>query len=203
QTAVAQQTADTIGTQTAVPLTQTATAFDHLVLVPATATITAGGSQTYVANGISVSGNLLGDLTGSTTFSISPDGSCSGATCTATTGGKTDTATLTVTAGALDHLALSPASTTITAGGSQPYTAQGFDSFGNSRGSVTGATTFTISPNGSCTGATCSATTPGTHTVTGTDGSATGTATLTVNLGALDHLALSPSSTSVTAGISQ
>jgi outer membrane protein assembly factor BamB len=80
----------------------------------------------------------------------------------------------------LDHLALSPASSTITAGGSQAYTAQGLDASSNSLGDVTSATTFSISGGGSCAGVSCTATVPGTYTVTGTDGTATGTATLQV-----------------------
>ena len=72
--------------------------------------------------------------------------------------GKTGTASLSVTAGALDHLVLSPASASITAGGSQAYTAQCVDQYDNSLGDVTATTTFSIAPNGSCTGATCTAT---------------------------------------------
>jgi hypothetical protein len=91
----------------------------------------------------------------------------------------TGTATLHVTAASLHHLILSPASATIAAGGSQTYAAAGFDAYGNSLGNVTSATTLSI-VGGSCTGASCTSTTAGDHTVTGTDGSAHGTATLTV-----------------------
>ena len=87
---------------------------------------------------------------------------------------------------------ISPATATITAGGSQGYTAKGFDAADNSLGDVTASTTFTIGPNGSCPGATCTATVAGAHTVTGTDAGKTSSATLTVNAGPLDHLALSP-----------
>jgi hypothetical protein len=47
-------------------------------------------------------------------------------------------------------------------------------------GDVTAATTFTIGPDGSCTAAVCRAAIAGAHTVTGTDGGAKGTATLSV-----------------------
>src|SRR6185369_12600555 len=103
----------------------------------------------------------------------------------------------------LDHLTLTPASATITAGGLQAYSAAGFDAAGNSLGDVTGATTFTISPDGSCSGNTCTATTAGPHTVTGTDNGKTGTATLQVNPGSLDHLALTPASAAIAVGGSQ
>ena len=43
------------------------------------------------------------------------------------------------------------------------------------------STTFSITPNGSCTGATCTANAGGPHTVTGNDGGKTNTASLTVS----------------------
>jgi hypothetical protein len=186
---------------------------DHIVISPASATITAGGSQGYTARGFDASGNSLGDVTASTTFTILPDGSCSGATCTATVAGshtvtgtdagKTSSATLTVNAGPLDHLALSPASASISAGGSQSYTAQGRDQYNNSLGDVTASTSFTIGPDGSCTGTTCTASTSGAHTVTGSSAGKTGTASLQVTPAALDHLVLSPGSATIIAGTSQ
>ena len=137
-----------------------------------------------------------------------PDGSCTGATCTASAvgrahghrhdAGKTGTASLRSTPGALDHLVLSPASATIIAGGSQTYTAQGFDQYDNSLGDVTARTTFTIAPDGSCTGASCTATVGGPHTVTGTDTGKTGTATLTIDAAAVDHIVISPASATIT-----
>ena len=54
-------------------------------------------------------------------------------------------------------------------------------------------TTFTLDSSAAgCTGATCSATVAGDHTVTETNGAAHGTATLHVTAGMLDHLVLSP-----------
>jgi hypothetical protein len=46
---------------------------------------------------------------------------------------------------------------------------------------VTASTTFSIAPNGSCTGATCTANVGGSHTVTGNDAGKTSTASLSVN----------------------
>ena len=194
-------------------LTVTAGAVDHIVISPANATIAAGGSQAYTAEAFDASGNSLGDVTAFTTFSMTPDGACFGATCSATIAGShrvignnagmTSQAVLTVTAGALDHLALSPASATIAAGGSQAYTAQGRDQYDNPLGDVTSTTTFSVSPNGSCTVATCTATATGAHTVTGTSGGKSGTASLSVTAGGLDHVVLSPASATITAGRSQ
>ncbi|HUR78554.1 MAG TPA: Calx-beta domain-containing protein [Acidimicrobiales bacterium] len=80
------------------------------------------------------------------------------------------------------HLGLAPANTAVLTGFGQPYTAEGFDAANNSRGDVTGASTFTI--DGSpCSGNVCSSGTPGVHTVTATSSGATGSTTLTVMAG--------------------
>ena len=186
---------------------------DHIVINPHSSSIAAGASQTYTAEAFDQYGNSRGDVTGSTTFTITPDGSCTGATCTATvagphtvkgsSSGKEDTATLTVTSAALDHIAISPHSSSIAAGASQTYTAEAFDRYGNSRGDVTSGTTFSIAPNGSCTAATCTATVSGSHMVTGTYSGKSDTATLTVNPAALDHIVIAPKTATITAGGSQ
>jgi Bacterial Ig-like domain (group 3)/Galactose oxidase, central domain len=85
------------------------------------------------------------------------------------------------TPGELDHLVLAPDTAAVVVGQGQAYTATGYDQYDNSLGDVTGATTFSILPDGSCTVATCTPTAAGSHTVTGTDNTKTGTATLTVN----------------------
>jgi parallel beta-helix repeat protein len=172
-------------------LTVTAGPLDSIVLSPASASIAAGGTQAYTAEGRDQYGNSLGDVTGSTTFSIAPNGSCAGASCgataagghtvTGTNAGKTATAALTVTVGPLDGIVLSPASATIPAGGSQAYTAQGRDQYGNTLGDVTSSTSFSIAPDGSCSGSLCTTPTGGPHTVTGTNQGRTATASLTVN----------------------
>ncbi|MEP7105457.1 MAG: alkaline phosphatase family protein, partial [Chloroflexota bacterium] len=132
-------------------------ALASIQVAPGTASITAGGSQAFTATGFDAAANSLGDVTSSTTFSIAPNGSCTGNVCTATAagaqtvtgndGGHTATATLTVGAGAFDHIGLAPATATITAGAARSYTASAFDQYGNSLGDVTAATTFGITPN--------------------------------------------------------
>jgi hypothetical protein len=76
-------------------------------------------------------------------------------------------------------LVLSPATATVVAGVGQAYTAEGFDAAHNDIGDVTGSTAFKIDSN-TCSGAVCSSLTSGPHTVTATNGSATGTAALNV-----------------------
>ena len=186
----------------------------HLVLSPSEATIVAGGSQAYTATAYDADGNSVGDVTATTTFTISDGGTCTGASCTSTmagdhtvTGTSTDmtgTALLTVSAGSLDHLVLSPDPSVVAAGVPQAYTSGGVDAYGNDVGDMTALTAFAISPDGSCAGASCTATHAGPHTVTGTalDGR-TGSASLTVTAGSLDHLVLAPDPASIAAGGSQ
>jgi hypothetical protein len=77
-------------------------------------------------------------------------------------------------------LVLTPSTSTVSYGASQTYSATAFDAHANNLGTVTSATTFTIAPDGTCSGSSCTPASVGTHTVTGTDGSVTGTATLNV-----------------------
>jgi hypothetical protein len=186
---------------------------DHLVLSPAGAAVTAGGSQSYTAEGFDQYGNDLGDTTASASFSISPNGSCTGATCTATVAGlhtvyayvngHSGNTTLTVNPGPFDHITISPSSASMPAGGSQAYSAEAYDQYGNDLGAVTSASSFSISPDGSCGGATCTATTTGIHTVTASYNGKTATAQLSVFGGPIDHVAVTPASATIAAGSSQ
>jgi len=161
-------------------------------LSPASAVANVGTAETYIATGSDADGNSLGSVTGATTFTISPNGSCTGASCSATVGGShtvtgTDgsfhaNAHLTVTDGTLASIALSPVIASVSFGASETYSAQGYDAYGDSLAGVTGSTTFTIAPNGICIGSSCSATVAGVHTVTGTDGLFHANASLTVGL---------------------
>lgn len=121
-----------------------------------------------------------------------PDGSCDTLGCTANSPGPhhvtatyTDpdtgqmlTGTLPITVfGPLDHLTLSPSSASVAAGTAQTYTVEGWDAADDDLGPDPGAT-LSISPDGTCTDDTCTPADPGDHTVTATDGTATGEADL-------------------------
>jgi hypothetical protein len=182
-------------------LTVNAGALASITLSPSTATIVAGGSQPYTATGFDQFHNSRGDVTGATTFSVS-NGTCTANLCSSTVagaqtvtgndGGVVGTAMLNVAAGPITHLALTPAAATMTASGSQPYTAMGVDAFGNAAGDVTGSTTFTIGGPASCTAASCGSTAAGSYTVTGiyTVNGAQGAASLTVTAGSFARLQL-------------
>jgi len=159
-------------------LTVVAGSLHHIVISPDPATIAAGATRAYTAEGFDVNGNSLGNVTASTVFTISGSGSCAGAVCsstvagthtvTGTDGALTDTATLVVSAGAPNHVVISPDPRTIVAGSTQAYTVEIFDENGNSLGDATAATAFTISGSGTCAGAACGAGVAGDYTVTAT-----------------------------------
>jgi peptidoglycan/xylan/chitin deacetylase (PgdA/CDA1 family) len=160
-------------TETVVPA-----ALDHMTLAPSSASVASGVGQTYTATGFDKYNNSRGNVTAGTAFSIAPDGSCSAATCSAgavgahtvtgTNGSVTANATLTVTAGPVARIAVSPQSATIGSGGAQSYSVEGYDAFGNDAGDLTAKSSFAIAPEGSCEGAVCTASHHGNHTVKAT-----------------------------------
>jgi peptidoglycan/xylan/chitin deacetylase (PgdA/CDA1 family) len=155
-----------------------AAALDHMTLSPATATVASGAGQSYTATGFDKYGNSRGNVTAGTVFSIAPNGSCSGATCSAgpagahtvtgTNGSVTANATLTVTPGPVAEIVLSPQLASIGSGGTQAYSVEGYDAAGNDTGDLTSKASFAIAPEGSCEGAVCTASHHGSHTVKAT-----------------------------------
>jgi hypothetical protein len=188
---------------------------DHLVVTPATATVTATDSKTFTVEGFDVFDNSLGDVTTDTVFTTDVTSDhVDGATITftragshtviATDGAATATAAVLVDAGPLDSITVSPQTANLTAGDSQEFTAEGFDAQGNSLGDVTADSTFTSDdPTDTVRGATITFLTAGTHAVTATDGGVMATASVAVAAGALDSITISPATADVTAGGSQ
>ena len=126
------------------------------------------------------------------------------ATITANATGLTSAAqTETVSAAALDHIAIIPKTATVAAGVGQAYTATGFDQFNNSRGDITGSTSF----DDRAQWVLFREHMPGddfrAHTVTGTNTGKTDTATLSVNAGGAASISISPKTSSVQAGAFQ
>src|SRR5438270_13155091 len=105
---------------------------------------------------------------------------------------------------------MSPDPATITAGGSQAYSAEGFDQFNNSRADRTANTLLTISPTAgsSCEDVphTCTSTLSSDRTLPDPHSFPTRRlfrSTLHVNAAALDHIVISPDPATITAGGSQ
>ena len=187
-----------------------------LRILPAAATLTAGDAITFTVQGLDAAGLAVVDLTDEAVVRIDPDGSCDGATCTATRAGPhtvaatvtlgdrdvTGSVPLVVAAGPLTTLTVAPAGS-VGAGTPRTFRATGSDAWGNPLGDLTGEATFTIAPDGSCSGATCTATRAGAHTVTGSverDGrTVSGSVAVDVTPGPTSALTVTPSGP-VTAG---
>jgi hypothetical protein len=171
---------------------------DHVVVSPSPASAGAGAPVTFTVTGVDAFGNTTGDLTSRAVLTPRPDGSCTGASCTFTTTGPhtvtvtvdtfTATVAVAVAPGPRTGLIVTPATASRPAGVAQAYSVQGVDAFGNSTGDVTAAAVLGITPNGTCTGASCVATVAGPHVVTVTVGTQTSTASLQIVAGPVQAL---------------
>src|SRR5581483_2542669 len=186
------------------PSVPVSTAPNSIVLSPSTASLPAGTTGSVTATVRDASNNPVSNAVVYFAFNSGPNAGPAGPVTTdnngqavftyvdnhgagqdtiqATVNGITATpVSITWTApGPLDHIVVSPATATIASGGSQAYTAAAFDRFNNSIGDVTASTTFGITPDGSCTGASCTASVSGPHIVTGAYSGKTATVSLTV-----------------------
>ena len=182
----------------------------QIVLSGSISDLASGGTRQFTATLEDDAGNVADDNSTSVTFTkVSGSGSLSGTgSAIASSGIAQRTVTgvgagtihikatssitsdsnelvFSVVAGALNSIVVSPPSSTVGAGTDQTYSVEGFDAASNSLGDLTGTSTFTITPNGTCNNgaATCQATTAGAHTVTAHNGAKTDQSTLNVNPG--------------------
>ncbi|MHB8586596.1 MAG: PKD domain-containing protein [Thermoplasmatota archaeon] len=107
-----------------------------LVISPASATVPAGGSQTFTATyaGNSVTPNWYASCGAITAGGVFTAPTGAGVTCTvsATYGSvSSNTASVSVVSGSLASMTISPGSATLPAGATQQYTALGYDQYGN------------------------------------------------------------------------
>jgi hypothetical protein len=161
---------------------------DHLVVSPVYTTATAGQTIAYSVFRAAADGTILDDDTSRATVTLG-GAACPGAVCTARTPGQQ---TLTATDGAMTAggavvVQAGPATTLVVSphvdglwSDAQPatFTVEAYDDGGNDLGDVTAQSTFAVSPNGICTANACTGGGGGSHTVTATYGSATGSVTL-------------------------
>ncbi|MBI2983077.1 MAG: FecR domain-containing protein, partial [Chloroflexi bacterium] len=120
-------------------------ALARVTVTPDRATTVAGDSQTFAAAGADQFGNAL-EITprwsADAGATCTDAGTCTSATVgtytvTATSGGVSGTATLTVVAGAPDHIVIDPTAATVAAGVTRSYTVRAFDAQNNELGDVT------------------------------------------------------------------
>ena len=159
-----------------------------------TVTLAVGGSATLTSVVDNGDGTYTSTLSDTTAESVTVHGKIDGTDIT-------DEANVTFSAGALDHIVISPSSASKVANAGQAYTAAGRDQFNNPTGDETGSTTFTIGGSGAtCAVNVCKATIAGAHTVTGDDGGLRTHATLNVTAAAADHLSVGGFTDPTTAG---
>jgi hypothetical protein len=180
---------------------------DRVQLTPDPATRVAGQPVVYALTAYDADDNGW-DVTISGTYGIEPGagGGWVGSTyisevvgswiVTGSYGGESDTAALTVLLAGVDHVAILPSLAGVAAGESQAYTVEAFDEFDNSLGDVTAATTFTapVPAGGVWDDNVYTSEVAGAWGITGTYGSVSDTAALTVSHAALDRVVLKPQS---------
>jgi len=126
-------------------VTVTPGSLDHIMISPTDATVTIYSTQIFNAQGYDRYGNAISGLTYSWTANVTadPNDSSKGVyTASHTSGGYTDAiqvtsgsasgnTQITITPQSLDHIVISPSNPSILRNGTQKFTADGYDRYGN------------------------------------------------------------------------
>jgi hypothetical protein len=198
-------------------LTVTAAALQSIAVTPANPSVAKGLTQQFTATG-TFSDNSTQNLTSQVTWA---SGTTSVATITAaglatavgtgtstisaTLGGISGSTVLTVTAAALQSIAVTPANPSVTKGLTQQFTATGTfsdNSTQNLTSSVTWASATTSVATITAAGL-ATAVGAGTSTISATLGGITGSTVMTVTAAALQSIAVTPANPSVAKGLTQ
>jgi hypothetical protein len=175
-------------TITVTPVSPGASPLEYIVILPETASITTGDTQSYTAYAYDALANYIGDVTSETIFIIEAEAGGGWVdnvytsdnvgtwTVNGLYGGKADTAVLTVNAGTgpgpglVSYIVIDTDTPSIITGSTAEFTAEAFDSQNSSLGDVTSQTTFSIETgaDGSWAANVYTSDNIGTWTVTGT-----------------------------------
>ena len=153
--------------------------------------VVAGGGTIDATTGLFTAGTVAGDFAN---------------TIHVVSGSFSASVSVTITAGPLATVEVSPSTVSLAGGATQQYTAVGKDAHGNL---VTITPAWTVAAGGGTIDGTTGLFTAGatagdfTNTVTATSGAVSGTASVTVTSGALTSITVSPSSQSLAAGAQQ
>ena len=181
------------GLQATTNLTVTSGSISRISVSPGSGSVTAGDTKAYTATAYDSQDNNLGVVSAIWSIQAGAGGSWDGATytseyagvwtVTAIYEGKQATVHLTVNPGALDYIAVAPASADITVGSQQTYQATAYDTYGNNVGLITNSASWNISSGagGSWTGSTYTSQNAGTWTVTASYLGETANSSLNVN----------------------
>jgi Bacterial Ig-like domain (group 2)/Abnormal spindle-like microcephaly-assoc'd, ASPM-SPD-2-Hydin len=187
-------------------LTVLAPALTAVSVTPAVASIPAGSSQQFAAQGTYTDGSTQ-NLSGSVIWAVDSGASISGsglatslvqgpATVSATSGTISGSASLTVLAPALTSIAVSPFNASVVRGTTQQFSAQGTYTDGSTQ-DVTGSVTWSASNGATITsGGMATATVVGVPVITATSGSIAGSAPMSVVPPAIASITVSPISVS-------
>ena len=188
-----------------------------ITIAPNPSTLQVGGTQQFTAVGKDVSGNVVplspswsvvaggGTISNTGVFTAGSAVGTFAGTVQASSAGITATATVSVIAGPLATIVVTPNPLTLSAGASGGFTATGRDANGNV---VAITPTWSVVAGGgsiSTTGMFTAGTTPGTfaNTVRAASGAISGTATAIVTAGPLATITVTPTPATLTPGATQ
>jgi alpha-tubulin suppressor-like RCC1 family protein len=139
------------------------------------ASAVAGSPTSFAVLASDAAGAALGDETAAGDLVAAPEGACADGACTfkaagahtlsATVGALSATLDVTVVPGPLSAVQVTPGSPTISPASRVTFADRLTDAEGNTIADSTATSTFTISPDGRCDGATCAPEHPGAHLV--------------------------------------
>jgi lipopolysaccharide export system protein LptA len=194
-------------------LTVTAHELDSVSVAPLTATIAKGRTQPFTATAHWSDGPVDVTFDVATVWSATAEATMAGnvaagvaegmATITATYGGMSGTAALTVTPHVLDSVSVAPATATIAKGRSQAFTATAHWSDGTADVTFDAGTAWSATAEATMAGNVATGVAEGAATITATYGGMSGTAALTVTPHVLDSVSVAPASTSILLGATQ
>ena len=177
-------------------------ALDHIVVSPSNPSVGVGGTQAFTAQGYDASDNPVSGLsytwscTNATAGSINSStgvftagtvpGSYSDVIQAVSTSGVTGKGSVTVSTGALDHIVVSPSNPSVGVGGTQAFTAQGYDASDNTVNGLSytwSCTNATAGSINSSTGVFTAGTVPGSYSnvIQAVSGGVTGKGSVTLS----------------------
>ncbi len=191
-------------------VTFTAGSLHHIAVSPAPAVLTPNATQLFTATGYDQYDNEIsglsftwsvvnggGTIDSNGVFTAGPTAGTYPDTVRAKAEGISGYASVTVTAGALNHIVVTPSSVTLAPEGTQSFTATGYDQYDNEISGLSFTWSVvngggTVDSNGVFTAGPTAGTYP--DTVQATAEGISGYASVTVTAGALNHIVVTPSS---------
>ncbi|MCK4266896.1 MAG: Ig-like domain-containing protein, partial [Thermoplasmata archaeon] len=186
-------------------------AVDLIVIIPDPVSVMAGGSLSFTAFAFDIYGNVINGAEYNWTTNVGTIDSTGFFTAQTSTGIGIVSASngsaicnvdVEVIPGPLDHIIVSPDPVSVTVGDSLQFTAAAYDVYSNVISGVEFVWTTDVGTV-DVTGLFTAQTTPGSGTVTATNGTVSDSAIIDVVVGALDHILVTPDPVNVAVGDTQ